>query len=106
MTTEQAWSIVGNQPKSAIKNMVRALSMLPSLNTPEENRRLEAGKICLKTQNPRFKYCRIFTERYGVLEVGALARATSLRVWLRNVLPGMGQSVARLITTKNTKKTG
>tara|TARA_R100000458_G_C8040224_1_gene91869 strand:- start:224 stop:391 length:168 start_codon:yes stop_codon:yes gene_type:complete len=55
MTTEQAWSIVGNQPKSAIKNMVRALSMLPSLNTPEENRRLEAGKICLKTQNPRFK---------------------------------------------------
>jgi len=24
------------------------------LNTSEENRRLEAGKICLKTTNPRY----------------------------------------------------
>jgi exoribonuclease R len=55
MTTEEAWSIVGNQAKWEIKNMVKALSMLPWLNTPEDNRRLEAGKVCLKTQNPRFK---------------------------------------------------
>jgi len=49
MTVQEAWSIVGNQPKSAIKNMVKALSMMKALNTSEENRRLEAGKICLKT---------------------------------------------------------
>ena len=54
MTVQEAWSIVGNQPKSAIKNMVKALSMMKSLNTSEENRRLEAGKICLKTKNPRY----------------------------------------------------
>ena len=53
MTTEQAWSIVGNQPKWAIRNMVKALNMHPWLNTDEDNRRLEAGKICLRTQNPR-----------------------------------------------------
>ena len=55
MTTRQAWSIVGNQPKWAIRNMVKALNMHPWLNTDEDNRRLEAGKICLRTQNPRFK---------------------------------------------------
>jgi len=54
MNTIQAWKIVGNQPKSAIKNMVRALSMLPALNTPAENERLAAGKIALKTNNPRY----------------------------------------------------
>ena len=36
MDVEQAWKIVGNQPRWAIKNMVRALSMLPALNSPEE----------------------------------------------------------------------
>ncbi len=55
MTTRQAWSIIGNQPKWAIRNMVKALSMLPWLNSDEDNRRLEAAKICLRTQNPRFK---------------------------------------------------
>ena len=54
MTVQEAWSIVGNQPKSEIKNMVKALSMMKALNTSEENRRLEAGKICLKTTNPRY----------------------------------------------------
>ena len=54
MTIGEAWKIVGNQPKFAINNMVKALSMLPALNTPEENRRLEAGKICLKTANPKY----------------------------------------------------
>lgn len=55
MTIVEAWKIVGNQPKWAIANMVKALSMLPALNTPEENKRLEAGKICLRTENPRYK---------------------------------------------------
>ena len=54
MTIQEAWSIVGNQPKWAIKNMIKALSMMKSLNTSEENCRLEAGKICLKTTNPRY----------------------------------------------------
>ena len=55
MTTEQAWKIIGNQPQWAIKNMVKALSMMSLLNTPQENERLEAAKITLKTNNPRYK---------------------------------------------------
>lgn len=54
MTIEQAWKIVGNQDKHCIRNMVKALQMLPALNTPEEWERLEAGKICLRTNNPRY----------------------------------------------------
>jgi hypothetical protein len=54
MTAERAWKIVGNQPEWAIKNMVRALSMMSALNTVEENERLEAGKIALRTNNPRY----------------------------------------------------
>lgn len=54
MTTEQAWKIVGNQNKTHIRMMVKALSMMSAINTAEENRRLEAGKICLRTNNPRF----------------------------------------------------
>ena len=48
MTLEKAKKIVGNQPRWAIKNMVKALSMLSLLNTPEENERLAAGKLVLK----------------------------------------------------------
>lgn len=48
MTFEQAKKIIGNQPKWAIKNMVKALSMHPWLNTPEENQRMQAAKIVLK----------------------------------------------------------
>ena len=47
MTIEEAKKIVGNQPRWAIKNMVKALSMLSLLNTPEENERLAAGKLVL-----------------------------------------------------------
>lgn len=54
MTTEEAWKIVGNQSKDHIRMMVKALSMMKALNTAEENRRLAAGKICLKTDNPRY----------------------------------------------------
>ena len=55
MTTEQAWKIVGNQPKRAIRNMVMVLSMCPSLNTSAENERLIAGRIALRTNNPRYE---------------------------------------------------
>lgn len=54
MTIEQAWKIIGNQPKWAIRNMVAALSMCPGLNTPAENERLVAGRIALKNINPRY----------------------------------------------------
>lgn len=47
MTHEQAKKIVGNQPRWALVNMRRALSMLNLLNTPEENERLEAVKVLL-----------------------------------------------------------
>tara|TARA_B100000900_G_scaffold386164_1_gene376406 strand:- start:634 stop:801 length:168 start_codon:yes stop_codon:yes gene_type:complete len=55
MTKEEARKIIGNQPEYAIKNMVRALNMLTWLNTEEDKLRLEAGKICLKTNNPSYK---------------------------------------------------
>ena len=48
MTLEEAKKIVGNQPKWAIKNMVKALSMHQWLNTTQENARLEAGELILK----------------------------------------------------------
>ena len=54
MSVIQAWKIVGNQPRWAIKNMVKALSMFTAIHTPEEKRRLEAAKICLKNPNPRY----------------------------------------------------
>jgi hypothetical protein len=37
MTIEEAKKIVGNQPTWALKNMVKALNMLPWLNTAETN---------------------------------------------------------------------
>ena len=54
MTPQEAWHIVGNQPRWAIRNMERALRILQSLNTEEENMRLIAARICLHTKNPRY----------------------------------------------------
>jgi hypothetical protein len=48
MTLKEARAIIGNQPRWAVKNMVRALTMLPLMNTAEDNKRLEAGKFLLK----------------------------------------------------------
>jgi hypothetical protein len=50
MTLQEAKKIVGNQPRWAIKNMVKALSMHSWHNTPEENERLAAGKLVLKSK--------------------------------------------------------
>lgn len=50
MTYEEAKKITGNQPRWAIKNMVKALSMHSWLNTKEEKTRLQAGKIVLKVE--------------------------------------------------------
>ena len=51
MTIEEAKKIVGNQPRWAIENMVKALSMHSWHNTPEENERLVAGKLILNRSN-------------------------------------------------------
>ena len=55
MSDFEAWGIVGNQPIWAIRNMVKALSMLPALNTREDKIRLQAARIALKCKNPRFE---------------------------------------------------
>lgn len=54
LTTREAWAIVGNQSKHCIRNMVKALNLSPWLNTKEDELRLAAAKICLRTNNPRY----------------------------------------------------
>ena len=53
MTLDQAKQLVGNQPTWALRNMVKALNMLPALNTAEDNERLEAAKFILKNRKQR-----------------------------------------------------
>lgn len=54
MTYEEAKKIVGNQPRWALQNMVKALQMFGGfLNTPEENLRLQAAKRVLRGDNKR-----------------------------------------------------
>ena len=48
MTIQQAKKISGNQPKWALKNMVKALKLLRYLNTAEDELRLKAAQIVLK----------------------------------------------------------
>jgi hypothetical protein len=48
MTIEEAKKICGNQPKWALKNMIKALQIFEVLNTPEENERLQAAKILIR----------------------------------------------------------
>ena len=50
MNLIEAKKIVGNQPTWALKNMVKALNMLPWLNTDEDKQRLQAAKVVLKTR--------------------------------------------------------
>jgi len=53
MSIEEAKKIVGNQPTWALKNMVKALNMLPWRNTAEDLERLTAAKIVLKERNKK-----------------------------------------------------
>ena len=53
MTIDQAKKIVGNQPTWALKNMVKALQMLPWRNTTEDEQRLLAAKVVLKERNKK-----------------------------------------------------
>jgi hypothetical protein len=49
----EAKKIVGNQPTWALKNMVKALNMLPALNTAEDELNLEAAKVVLRERNKK-----------------------------------------------------
>jgi len=53
MNLIEAKKIVGNQPTWALKNMVKALQMLPRLNTAEDEIRLIAAKVVLKERNKK-----------------------------------------------------
>ncbi len=53
MELKQALEIIGNSADFELKNMKKALSMFPILNTEEENLRLEAVKIVLKNRRCR-----------------------------------------------------
>ena len=55
ISNSEAWEIIGNQPKWAIRNMVKALTMCEFLNTREDKIRLQAARIALKCNNPRFE---------------------------------------------------
>ena len=50
MTTDQARAIVGNCAQWELRAIVRALSRLQILNTPEENQRLKAARLLLKAK--------------------------------------------------------
>lgn len=49
MTLDEAKRIVGNQPHWALQNMVKALQMLPWLNTAEDETRLKAARMVLRS---------------------------------------------------------
>lgn len=53
MTVIEAKAIVGNQPISALKNMVKALSLHPWHNTAEDKLRLAAAQIVIKDARKR-----------------------------------------------------
>jgi len=55
MNLEEAKNIVGNQDSVSLRNMIKALEMLPLLNTAEDDQRLIAGKIVLKARNKNLK---------------------------------------------------
>jgi hypothetical protein len=48
MSKEKARTILGDRATWELKNMKKALSSFPILNTKEENERLEAVKVMLK----------------------------------------------------------
>ncbi len=50
MTYERARALVGNQPTYALRNMVRALDMLPYLNTDADRERQTAARVILASR--------------------------------------------------------
>ena len=50
MTLDQAKEIVGNQPTWALRNMVKSLKMLPLMNTAQDEKRLAAAVMVIKSR--------------------------------------------------------
>ena len=48
LTLEQAKKISGNQPRWALKNMIKALKLLRYLNTAQDELRLKDAQLVLK----------------------------------------------------------
>lgn len=55
MTLNEARNIIGNQQIAHLKNMIKALSMFPFLNTKEDEIRLQAAKLIIKAHNKNLK---------------------------------------------------
>jgi hypothetical protein len=55
MNFQEAKELVGNQDTTSLRNMVKALNMLPALNSAEDWQRLEAAKVVLKARNKNLK---------------------------------------------------
>jgi hypothetical protein len=55
MTLQEAKELVGNQDTTSLRNMIKALNMLPALNSAEDWQRLEAAKVVLKARNKNLK---------------------------------------------------
>lgn len=54
MNLQEARYLVGNQPTWALRNMVKALHIMPWLNTEDDKKRLEAAEYLLKEhKSPR-----------------------------------------------------
>jgi hypothetical protein len=51
MSKDKAREILGDRATWELKNMKKALSSFPILNTEEENKRLEAVKVMLKERS-------------------------------------------------------
>jgi hypothetical protein len=63
MTVERAKEILGDRAEWELSNMKKALSMLQLLNTDEENERLEAIKVILKTKGTRNDCKKVYHQR-------------------------------------------
>lgn len=53
MNIKEAEETLGNRATFELQNMRKALSMLQLLNTPEEDKRLEATKVMLKARRSK-----------------------------------------------------
>ncbi len=51
MTSNSAQKLIGNQPVFAVRNMALALSLMPSMNTPEDWLRLDAAVVWLRSKH-------------------------------------------------------
>ena len=55
MTRDEALKIIGNQPLWAVRNMAKALSMLPWLNTEADKLRLKAARVFIAAARKAIK---------------------------------------------------